>query len=91
VGILVGLSLCKSTEFGDGVAANPGDTWSTAGALPTKEVFNRQSLGLMLAVALDVEILPCCDNVPCNAPGYTGQICTAGQQGCSCYEPFYSF
>jgi hypothetical protein len=57
VEILVGLSLFKSTEFGDGVAANPGDTWSTAGALPTKEVFNRQSLGLMLAATLDVEIL----------------------------------
>ena len=57
VGILVGLSLFKSTELGDGVAANPGDTWSTAGALPTKEVFNRQSLGLMLAATLDVEIL----------------------------------
>jgi hypothetical protein len=34
VGILVGLSLFKSTELGDGVTANPGDTWSTAGALP---------------------------------------------------------
>jgi hypothetical protein len=57
VGILFGLSLFKSTEFGDGVTANPGDTWSTAGALPTKEVFNRQSFGLMLAATLDVEIL----------------------------------
>ena len=57
MGILLGLSLFKSTEFGDGVTANPGDAWSTAGALPTKEVFNRQSLGLMLAATLDVEIL----------------------------------
>jgi hypothetical protein len=39
------------------VTANSGGTWSTAGALPTKKVFNRQSLGLMLAVTLDVEIL----------------------------------
>jgi hypothetical protein len=34
VGILVGLSLFKSTELGDGVTANPGDTWNTADALP---------------------------------------------------------
>ena len=36
------------------------------------------------------DTLPCCDNVLCNAPGYTGQVCAAGQQGCSCYT-FYAF
>jgi hypothetical protein len=41
----------------DAFHANPGDTWSTAGGLPSKEVFNRQNLGLMLAATLDVELL----------------------------------
>lgn len=35
------------------------------------------------------ETVACCDNVPCGAPGYTGQPCGPGQQGCSCYEIVY--
>jgi hypothetical protein len=57
VGILAGVSVFKSTELADGVSANPGDTWTAAGDLPTKEVFNRRSLGLMLAATVDADIL----------------------------------
>jgi hypothetical protein len=56
VGILAGVSVFKSTELADGVSANPGDTWTAAGSLPTKEVFNRKSLGLMVAATVDSEI-----------------------------------
>ncbi|HJX51895.1 MAG TPA: hypothetical protein VJ801_03935 [Polyangia bacterium] len=56
VGILAGVSVFKSTELADGVSANPGDIWTAAGGLPTKEVFNRKSLGLMLAATVDSEI-----------------------------------
>ena len=55
-GILAGVSVFKSTELANGVSANPGDTWTTAGDLPTKEVFNRKSLGLMLAATVDADI-----------------------------------
>ena len=56
VGILAGVSVFKSTELADGVGAKPGDTWTAAGDLPTKEVFNRQSLGLLLAATVDADI-----------------------------------
>jgi hypothetical protein len=56
VGILAGVSVFKSTELADGVSVNPGDTWTATGDLPTKEVFNRKSLGLMLAATVDADI-----------------------------------
>jgi hypothetical protein len=57
VGIVLGVSLFKSTELDDGVAAKPGDRWTAAGALPTKTVFNQRSLGLLLGVTVDSAIL----------------------------------
>jgi hypothetical protein len=56
VGILVGMSVFESTELAHGVGAMPGDTWTAAGDLPTRKVFNKDSLGLMLAATLDTEV-----------------------------------
>jgi hypothetical protein len=56
VGILAGLSIFQSTALSDGLTAKPGDTWTAAGDLPTKKVFNGDSLGFMLAATLDTEI-----------------------------------
>jgi hypothetical protein len=67
---------------GDGGIAPAGDAATDVPSTPGICALPSQSCS---------DALSCCDNVPCNAPGYTGQACAAGQQGCSCYEPFYSF
>jgi hypothetical protein len=56
VGILAGMSVFESQALADGVKAAPGDPWTAAGDLPTKKVWNRQSLGFMLAATLDTGI-----------------------------------
>jgi hypothetical protein len=56
VGLLAGMSVFQSTELADGLTVKAGDTWTASGDLPTKKVFNKNSLGLMLAVTLDTGI-----------------------------------
>jgi len=56
VGILAGMSVFQTTELADGLTVKPGDAWTASGDLPTKKVFNKDSLGLMLAATLDTEI-----------------------------------
>ena len=57
IGLLVGLSVFQSQKLADGVSERPGDSWSASGGLPTKKVFDKDSLGLLLGVEVSLELL----------------------------------
>jgi hypothetical protein len=55
-GVLAGMSVFKTTVLADGTMVKVGDPWSIAGDLPTKEVFNKDSLGFMLSAVVSTDV-----------------------------------
>jgi hypothetical protein len=56
-GLLAGMTVFKSTVLDDAARVGPGDTWTPAGELPTREVFNEDSLGFVLAAIVSTDVL----------------------------------
>jgi hypothetical protein len=55
-GVLAGMTVFKTTTFADGAMVVVGDPWSIAGDLPTKEVFNKDSLGFVLSAVVSTDV-----------------------------------
>ncbi|NJM91122.1 MAG: hypothetical protein HC863_02385 [Myxococcales bacterium] len=55
--VLAGMTVGKSAELADGVEAKVGDTWSVAGELPTKNVFNDDGIGFVLGAVVSTDVL----------------------------------
>lgn len=55
-GVMAGMTVFKSTVLADGAETKAGETWSIAGDLPTKEVFNEDSLGFMLSAVISTDV-----------------------------------
>lgn len=56
-GLLAGMTVFKSTVLDEESRTQPGATWNVAGDLPTKEVFNADSLGFVLAAVVSTDVL----------------------------------
>jgi hypothetical protein len=56
-GLLAGLTIFKSTVLADDVRVSAGQTWTAAGDLPTREVFNEDSLGFVLGAVISTDLL----------------------------------
>jgi hypothetical protein len=56
VGILAGMTVYESTVLADGTYVSAGDTWTIPGELPTKKVFNKDSLGFVLGVVISTDV-----------------------------------
>lgn len=57
LGLLAGVTVFENTVLADGVTAKPGDAWTIAGDPPTKKVFDRDSLGFVLAAVISTDVL----------------------------------
>lgn len=55
-GVMAGMTVFKSTVLADGVMTKVGESWGIAGDLPTKEVFNKDSLGFMLSAVISTDV-----------------------------------
>lgn len=55
-GVMAGMTVFKSTVLADGAETKAGETWGIAGDLPTKEVFNKDSLGFMLSAVISTDV-----------------------------------
>ena len=56
IGLLGGMTVFETTVLADGLMVKPGDPWTLAGAPTTKTVFNRDSLGFVLAVIVSTDV-----------------------------------
>ncbi len=56
IGILAGVTVYETTVFADGANASVGDTWTAPGELPTKQVFNKDSVGFVLGVVMSTDV-----------------------------------
>jgi hypothetical protein len=56
LGLLAGMTVFKTTVLADGIETKVGDRWSIVGDPPTKDIFNRDSLGFVLAVVVSTEV-----------------------------------
>lgn len=57
LGLLAGVTVFENTVLADGVATKPGDAWTIAGDPQTKKVFDRDSLGFVLAAVISTDVL----------------------------------
>jgi len=56
-GVLVGFNVYKSTVLQPGNGIKDGDVWTSAGDLPTKDVFNKDSVGGFVGINLTSDII----------------------------------
>lgn len=56
IGLLAGVTVYETTVFADGANASVGDTWTAPGELPTKQVFNKDSVGFVLGVVMSTDV-----------------------------------
>lgn len=57
LGLLAGVTVFENTVLADGVTAKPGEAWTIAGDPPTKQVFDRDSVGFVLAAVISTDVL----------------------------------
>lgn len=57
LGLLAGMTVFKSTVLAEDTRVLPGQTWSAAGELPTRQTFNEDSLGFVLAAIVSTDVL----------------------------------
>ena len=55
-GLLAGVTVFKSTVLADGADTKLGETWSIAGDLPTKDVFDSDSIGFVLGAVISTDV-----------------------------------
>ncbi len=57
LGLLAGVTVFENSVLADGVTTKPGDAWTIAGDPQTKKVFDRDSLGFVLAAVISTDVL----------------------------------
>jgi hypothetical protein len=56
VTLVAGMTVFKSMQIADGTRIKAGETWTATGDLPTKKVFNKDSLGFGLSIIVSTEV-----------------------------------
>lgn len=56
IGLLAGVTVFQRTVLADGLSVKPGDTWTLPGDPPTKEVFDKDSVGFLLAAVVSTDV-----------------------------------